>query len=157
MDTIYTIGHGKRSFGEVREQLERHGVAMIVDVRSHPTSRHAPDYRKQALEAAAAAAGFGYRWMGAALGGRPDDPALLAEGGEPDWCAVARSPQFRSAIVDLLALAEEAPVAVLCAEASPDHCHRSAVIAPALTAAGARVVHLLPGGEAAPHQEGLGI
>lgn len=155
--TVYTIGHGRRSFAFVRELLERHAVAMIIDVRSHPTSRHAPDFRKHDLEAAAAAAGLGYRWMGDSLGGRPDDPALLTSAGEPDLGAIGRSPRFRTATDHVLALAAEAPLALLCAEADPQHCHRSLLIAPALGDAGARVLHLLHDGSVRPHQEGLGI
>jgi uncharacterized protein (DUF488 family) len=157
MTTVYTIGHGDRTFGAIREVLEHHGVAMIVDVRSHPTSRHAPDFRKRHLESAAAAAGIGYRWMGAALGGRPENPQLLNAAGEPDWEAIARTPRFRTAITDIIALSAEAPVAVLCAETSPDHCHRTLLVAPALVAGGARVVHLLADSTAAPHQEGFGF
>lgn len=154
---IYTVGHGRSSFTEVAAILEQHGVATIIDVRSRPVSRHAPEFSRRALEDLAAAAGFGYRWMGDALGGRPDDPALLAPDGSPDYEAIRRSPRFTAAVIDLAAMAAGARLAILCAEQDPEHCHRSLLIAPALEEQGIRVLHLLHDGTAQAHQPPLDL
>jgi len=156
-NTVYTIGHGRARFAEVAAVLQQHGVPTIVDVRSQPFSQHAPDFSRRALEGLAAASGIAYRWMGDALGGRPDDPALLLTDGTPDYEAMRRSPRFRAALTDLGALAAGAGVALLCAEEQPENCHRARLIAPALEEMGLRVVHLLHDGSASPHQESLGI
>ena len=155
--TVYTIGHGRAAFAAVAEVLAAHGVATIIDVRSHPYSSHAPEFSRPVLEELAAASGFGYRWMGRALGGRPENPAYLGPGGTLDDDALRASPRFRAAPVDLAALAREAAVALLCAEERPEHCHRSGAIAPALEELGLHVVHLLHDGTALPHQDPLGI
>ena len=155
--TIHTIGHGRAGFAEVAAVLEQHGVATIVDVRSHPVPRHAPEFTRRVLEELAATAGIGYRWMGDALGGRPDDPALLLGDGGPDYEAVRRSPRFQAALGDLAAVAAEAGVALLCAEERPEHCHRALLIAPALQEMGWQVIHLLHDGTALAHQQPLGI
>lgn len=155
--TIYTIGHGRAGFAEVAAVLERYGVATLVDVRSQPFSRHAPEFSRRVLEELAAAAGLGYRWMGDVLGGRPTDPALLLPDGGPDYPAIRRSPGFQAALVHLAALAAGAGVALLCAEERPEQCHRSLLIAPALDEAGLRVVHLLHDGTALAHQQPLGV
>lgn len=155
--TIYTIGHGRAGFAEVAAVLEQHGVPTIIDVRSRPISRHAPEFSRRVLEELAAAAGLGYRWMGDALGGRPDDPALLLPDGGPDYKAIRRSPRFLAAIVDLAAVAAEAKVALLCAEERPEYCHRALLIAPALEERGLRVIHLLHDGTALAHQQPLAI
>ncbi len=155
--TVFTIGHGVADFAAMAQVLADHGVATIVDVRSHPHSRHAPEFARPVLEGLAAASGFGYRWMGEALGGRPTDPSLLSTDGTLDEAALRRSPRFQAALVDLAALAAGAPVVLLCAEEEPRHCHRARVIAPALEEMGLRVVHLLPDGTALPHQDSLGI
>jgi ATP-dependent DNA helicase RecQ len=152
---IYTLGHGRAGFAEVAAVLEQHGVATIIDVRSHPISRHAPEFSRRVLEELAATAGFGYRWMGDSLGGRPDDPALLLADGRPDYEAIRRSPRFRAALVDLAAVATGAGVALLCAEERPEHCHRALLIAPALQEMGLRVIHLLHDGTALAHQQPL--
>ena len=155
--TVFTIGHGTAGFAAIAEVLARHGVATIIDVRSHPHSRHAPEFSRPALEGLAAASGFGYRWSGDALGGRPTDPSVLRADGTVDEGALRNAPRFRSALADLEALAAGAPVALLCAEERPEHCHRSRVIAPALQDLGVRVVHLLHDGTPLAHQGSLGI
>jgi uncharacterized protein (DUF488 family) len=157
LTTVYTIGHGRAAFVAVAEVLAGHGVATLVDVRSHPYSRHAPEFSRPVLEGLAATSGFGYRWMGDALGGRPDDPGLVAADGVLDEAALRRSPRFRAGLTDLAALAVGGAVALLCAEEDPGHCHRSRVIAPALEEMGLQVVHLRHDGTAVPHQDSLGI
>ena len=140
------------------EVLAGHGVATIVDVRSHPHSRHAPEFARPVLDGLAAASGFGYRWMGDALGGRPTDPSLLAadgtldEGGPAPLAPVPggpgrpRGPRRRGSRWPCSAPRSE-----------PEHCHRARVIAPALEEMGVRVVHLLHDGTALAHQDSLGI
>jgi len=155
--TIYTIGHGRAGFAEVAAVLEQHGVPTLVDVRSQPVSRHAPEFSRRVLEELAASAGLGYRWMGDVLGGRPDDPALRLPDGSPDYDAIRRSPGFRAALVHVAAISAEARVALLCAEERPEHCHRALLIAPALEELGLRVVHLLHDGTALAHQPPLAI
>lgn len=157
LTTVYTIGHGRAPFAAVAGVLAGHGVATLIDVRSHPYSRHAPEFSRPVLEGLAATSGFGYRWMGDALGGKPDDPTLADAGGALDEAALRRSPRFRAGLTDLAALAVGGAVALLCAEEDPGHCHRSRVIAPALEEMGLQVVHLRHDGTAIPHQDSLGI
>lgn len=49
---VYTIGYGQRTAEELVALLHRYGVAMLVDVRSAPYSRHKPEFNKDALAAA---------------------------------------------------------------------------------------------------------
>ena len=154
---IYTIGHGRAAFTNVAGVLRRHKVATIVDVRSTPFSHHAPDFAKEELTALATASGLGYRWMGDALGGRPHDPELLTAEGDPDHERIAASSRFGAGIVNLTALADAGTVAILCAEERPEACHRSLLVAPALTALGYQVVHLRHDGTAQPHQDALDL
>jgi uncharacterized protein (DUF488 family) len=155
--TIATIGHGRAGFATLEAVLERHGIVMIVDVRSEPYSRHAPDFTRARLETLCAAAGIGYRWMGRHLGGRPADPALLDAEGRPDAERVAADPAFRAALDTVAALAGSAGIVLLCAEEDPGGCHRSGLLAPALEASGHRVVHLRHDGTAFPHQDRLDL
>ena len=154
---FFTIGHGVAAFSELSPLLERHAVATIVDVRSEPWSRRAPDFSRRRLESLASAAGFGYRWLGDALGGRPADPALLAEDGAPDPAAMGSSPAFLGALDVLEELAAGAATVLLCSEADPRHCHRSTLLAPALAERGHEVVHLLHDGSVRAHHPRLGI
>lgn len=151
---IYTIGHGTDSFDEFLDRITPHGVTMVVDVRSHPVSRHAPEFVKKELELAAAEAGIGYRWLGTALGGRAGDDMLDASG-SPDWDRIRSTHNFRGGIAQLVGLSRTSTVVIMCGELDPRHCHRSLVIAPELTDTGLGVVDILADGTTAPHQPPL--
>jgi uncharacterized protein (DUF488 family) len=154
---IFTVGHGAADFATVSRILEAHGVATIADVRSQPWSRRAPDFNRRRLEALAAGAGFGYRWLGDALGGRPTDPALLDAGGAPDPAAMRAAPAFRAGLAVIEELSGGGGVVLLCAEADPAHCHRATLLAPPLVERGTEVIHLLHDGTARPHQPTLSL
>ncbi len=145
--TVHTVGHGLRPLDEVADDLAAHGVDVVVDVRSVPWSRHNPDFTKANLEERCGSLGLGYRWLGDKLGGRP---AGVPAGGD-----ITAPPAFAAGLVELDGLIAAATVALLCSEADPAACHRSTVLAPRLEAAGYRVVHILAGGAAVPHQPTL--
>ena len=136
---LWTIGHGDRDFDSVAATLHAHGVQTIVDVRSTPYSRVASEFTKHQLEDAAASAGFGYRWMGRSLGGKPP----------------AGANEFNSGIDELSGLCATSHVALLCAELDPVHCHRDSALAPALAARGFHVIHILADGTGTLYQEHL--
>lgn len=152
---VWTAGHGSDSFFSFELRIEPYGIATVADVRSQPASRHAPDFGKAKLEAHAADAGLGYRWLGRGLGGRPDDPALQRAGGNADYEAIARDTRFLASLEELIGMAGAARTVIMCAEYDPDDCHRSLLIAPALEARGFEVIHILGDGSARPHQSAL--
>ena len=152
---IMTVGHGNSAFNEVEGRLQANGVTMIVDVRSAPYSRHAPDFTKQALVEFAAVAGLGYRWMGDRLGGRPTADGEMRPDGTPDWDHITRSPAFSAALDELSALARGSRVAVLCSESDPARCHRATVLAPRLEQLGFEVHHIGLDGSSTRHQPTL--
>jgi uncharacterized protein (DUF488 family) len=155
--TIHTIGHGAGAFSDLEQRLGAHHVQTIVDVRSIPYSKHAPDFQKARIAAIAAATGFGYRWLGDRLGGRPDDPSLLTADGEPDYDKIAAAPAFNAGLDEVEALARTSRVALLCSELDPSGCHRMTLLAPALEARGYHIAHILGDGSSRAHQPGLGI
>ncbi len=154
--TVFTIGHGDESFGDLERRMDPHRIQAIVDVRSIPYSKHAPDFVKAELEAIAAEAGLGYRWLGDHLGGRPVDPERLTDG-RPDAAKITAGAHFRAGIDELLGMARTSRVVVLCSEIDARHCHRTAWIATALEEAGAHVWHIDAEGAADAHQPDLGL
>lgn len=60
-----------------------------------------------------------------------------------------------TALNDLVTIASTTRSVVLCREPDPSHCHRSTVIAPALAARDATVVHILPDGGTRLHESPL--
>lgn len=154
---VHTVGHSNRTVEELVGVLAAAGIRVLVDVRRVPYSARWPQFRREPFAAALASAGVEYVWEGEALGGRRDwTPAAARHVALEDrsfaaYAAHMETDAFRSGLDRLLALAERAPVAILCAERSPENCHRK-FIADRLVAAGVEVVHLLDAGERVPHR-----
>lgn len=152
---LYTIGHSTHPIEYFVGLLKRHGIRVLVDVRTVPKSRHVPQFNKEALDASLKEQGIGYRHF-PQLGGlrkpRKDSPNLAWK--TPGFRGFAdhmQSERFEAAIAKLIALAqEEGPGAIMCAEALPWRCHRS-LIADALVARGISVFQLDGKGHATPH------
>ena len=66
---IHSVGHGDRTLAELLALLGSSGVEVLIDVRRRPVSKRHPQFRKETLSAACAAAGVDYRHLGVRLGG----------------------------------------------------------------------------------------
>ncbi len=142
---VFTIGHSTRSLDELVALLRHHGVRRVVDVRSVPRSRHNPQFDRDALERDLPARGIAYAHE-PRLGGfrRPQPDSVNTGLTHPRFRAYAdhmRTVEFAAALDDLVRAAATTPTAVMCAEGDPFRCHRR-LIADALTARGARVLHI---------------
>jgi uncharacterized protein (DUF488 family) len=146
---IRTVGHSTRALSTLIGMLREARIGHLADVRSLPRSRRHPQFDRDSLSSTLPAAGIAYSHR-PALGGlrraRPDsdqrgwrDPAFR---GFADYMQTA---EFARALDALVALASGTAVAILCAEADPDRCHRT-LIADALLARGVEVEHLLEPG-----------
>jgi uncharacterized protein (DUF488 family) len=147
---IYSIGHSDHELEDFIALLQLHGVNTVVDVRSQPYSRWVPQANRETLARALQEAGLTYVFQGESLGGRPADPSLYepeqTEGG-PDYDRVAATPAFHAGLDELLNLASESTVAMMCSEGDYRRCHRTLLITPSLLDRGARVIHIRPDGE----------
>jgi uncharacterized protein (DUF488 family) len=133
---IRTIGHSNHPIERFVELLQKGGVDEVIDVRSQPYSRRFPQFGREKLAAALAAAGIVYRWEGEALGGKPR----------------AAAPNFEAGIDRVLARGSERRVALMCAEKEPLDCHRVHLVSRRLVERGAEIEHLLADGEVRPHR-----
>lgn len=139
---ILTIGYGTRTVDTFMTLLQTHAVAFLIDVRSQPYSRHQPDFAKAALAGHLAVAGIRYVFMGHNLGGRPDDPDCYRQE-QVDYEKLTQKPFYRAGIERLQAAFRQGErVALLCAEAKPEMCHRAHLIGRSLTAVGVPVLHI---------------
>ncbi len=152
---ILTIGHSTRPIDVFLTLLRGHGVELLVDVRTVPRSRRNPQYEGAALAASLEQAGIGYVHLGT-LGGlrkpRPDSP----NGGWRNdsfrgYADCMQTPEFAAGLAELLKLAHQRQVALMCAEAVPWRCHRS-LLADALSVRGVPVEHVIGSGPAQPHR-----
>jgi len=111
---LFTLGHSHHSIDRFVALLRPHGISLVVDVRSHPASRFAPQYGRHVFAAALATAGIAYEWLGDKLGGKSD------------WRKRATTPEFAAGErrVRAWVAAGRRPVLV-CAEKDPFACHRA--------------------------------
>lgn len=137
--TVYSIGHGRHAFDDFLALLRQHEIELVCDVRSVARSRW-PQYNGRVLEALLKEKRVGYEWLPECGGKVVAPPAELARGLER-----------------LLEIAAEMRVAMMCSESHPltkhrpvprANCHRVGLLAPRLKAHGARIIHILPNGDA---------
>ncbi len=139
---IRTVGYGNRSVSEVMELVRKHGAEWIVDVRTSPYSKFSPGFSRDALESTARKEGFKYLFLGAELGGRPDDPTCYMDG-KIDYEKARTRPAFVEGLGRLKVAAEKGiSVCLLCSELRPQECHRAKLIGVSLTAMGILVEHI---------------
>ena len=136
---VLTIGHSTRTLEEFISLLKTHSVTHVVDVRTVPRSRHNPQFNKASLPKALKKAGLGYvRLPG--LGGlryakRDSTNMGWRNTSFRGYADYMQTPEFEQSLVELIQLAKQDRIAIMCAEAVPWHCHRS-LIADALLVRG---------------------
>lgn len=156
MATLFTIGHSTRTLAELIEALHAHGIKTLVDIRAFPMSRRLPHFNRENLEREMPAAGIRYVWM-KALGGyrkqtRKDSPHTgLRNSSFRNYADYMLTGEFKSAIAELLKLAEQAPTAYMCAERVYFHCHRM-LVSDYLLAHGHEVKHIDAAGPVRAHR-----
>jgi len=151
--SLWTVGHSNRAADELIAVLVGHRIEHVVDVRRYPWSKRHPQFVRAEMVAWLTAAGLGYTWLGESLGGHRDVPPAAKSplAGYHDHMQRAA---FAAGVAELEAIAARARTAFLCAEASPEHCHR-ALLAHALTGRGHDITHILAIDRTEPHQRRL--
>jgi uncharacterized protein (DUF488 family) len=152
---LYTIGHSTRKLEEFEELLEDFGVALLVDIRTVPRSRHVPHFNSGQLARSLARKKIAYRHL-KLLGGlrKPSKESIntgwrnLSFRGYADYM---QSEDFQAGLKELETLAAKKKTAIMCAEAVPWRCHRS-LVADALTVRGWQVRHVLSHANQQIHQ-----
>ncbi len=136
--TIYTIGHGRHPFAYFLELLQQYEIEFLCDVRSVARSRW-PQFNGLVLAELLMENGIGYEHLPETGGRKKVKPEELARG-----------------IDRIIEIASEVRTVIMCSESQPlsqhkiprANCHRVGMLAPMLTARGARIIHILPNGEA---------
>lgn len=145
---VYTIGHSTHPIDEFLEMLKVNGVRRLIDVRTVPGSRHNPQFGASELAETLPDANIEYQPM-KSLGGLRHSPAgestingAWRNKSFRSYADYMQTAEFSSAIDELVELAKEQPVAIMCAEAVPWRCHRS-LIADALLVRGQEVCDIM--------------
>lgn len=143
---IWTIGHSTLAPEVFVARLRAHGIALLADVRSYPSSRRYPHFNRDALATRLAAAGIDYVHLHG-LGGRRTPRAdsintAWRNAGFRGYADYMQTEAFAAAMNELMARALAQPTAIMCAEAPWWRCHRS-LIADWLKVRGWEVLHIL--------------
>ena len=141
-DTIFTIGHSNHTWETFAALLKRHEVQVLVDTRTTPKSRYAPYAALSSLPSLLEREGMRYAYLGHTLGGKPSDASSYDAKGRPDYREMRKQESFQAGMDELVKLAGEATVALMCAEEDPSRCHRRLLIEPALVKRGLEVRHI---------------
>jgi uncharacterized protein (DUF488 family) len=142
---VFTIGHSNHPIAVFLSLLRGAGITAVGDVRSIPHSRRWPQFGRPALERSLRDAGIAYVFLGAELGGKRDDPALLIDG-QVDYDRVAATDAFRAGLDRVEAGASRQRIALMCAEREPLDCHRFLLVARHLHDRDVPVRHILADG-----------
>ena len=132
---IWTIGHSNRSIAIFLESLDEHGIQVLVDVRSFPTSK-IEHFKREQMEKWLPMHGIEYVWFGKELGG-------YRRGG---YKRHTRTKLFREGITQLLEIAKAKRACIMCMEVNPKYCHRRFISAH-LERKGVDVIHIIEKGQ----------
>jgi uncharacterized protein (DUF488 family) len=144
--TVLTVGHSTRTLEEFVSLLQAHGATCVADVRTMPRSRHNPQFNKDSLPEELKKVGLGYVHLPGLGGLRHAKRDSLNLGwrnasfrGFADYM---QTPEFEQSLDELIRLANQKRIVLMCAEAVPWRCHRS-LIADALLVRGIRIEDIM--------------
>lgn len=142
MSTIYTIGHSAHPGDALAALLRQFEIVVLVDTRSSPYSRFAPQFDREALRRLLQNAGIQYLFMGDELGGRPAGEMYYDGSGRVLYGKRTSAEDFLRGIERLERGMAQFRVALLCSEEDPAHCHRRLLVGRVLVERGHELVHI---------------
>ena len=142
MGTVYTIGHSSHSLELFTELLRKHAIQVVVDVRSAPYSRYAPQFDHDLLPGSLNHSGIKYLFLGKELGGRPNKQDYYDADGHVLYSRMTADPVFVEGIERLERGMPDFRIALMCGEEDPAHCHRRLLVARVLIERGHEVLHI---------------
>ncbi len=153
---IYTVGHSNHSLDDLAAILKAWHIDTLVDIRTIPKSRFNPQFNSEQFEQALKNEKIRYVHMPALGGLRKGigeaSPNMAWENASfRGYADYMQTPEFDAALVELMTMASDKRVTIMCAEAVPWRCHRS-LVSDALTARGAQVEHLMSPTKAQRHK-----
>lgn len=130
MGELYTVGHSLHKIELFLNLLGKFGVNCLVDVRSAPYSKYAPQFNINELKFLLKHKGIYYMFMGNELGARREDRMLYSTEGYLDFEKVRMTSLFTLGIERIRTGIEKGfNVALMCTEKDPIDCHRNILVA----------------------------
>lgn len=130
MNEVYTIGHSSYKQDYLFILLNKHDINCVVDVRSMPFSKYAPQYNRDEIKRFLHSKGIQYIFMGKELGARREDNTLYESDGILSFEKTSKTMSFISGIERIKAGIEKGyRIAIMCTEKDPMDCHRNILVA----------------------------
>lgn len=153
---IFSIGHSNHSIDQFVALLKQHRIETLVDIWRFPSSRRLPHFNRPKLAKALGEHGIEYRWLESLGGHRKEGLADSPNFGLKDesfrnYADHMLGDEFRVGADQLLELAKNKRVAIMCAEKSFHDCHRK-LTSDFLVANGVSVQHILADGTLERHK-----
>ena len=129
---LFTFGHSTRDLADFTAILQKHEIALLIDIRAFPMSRRTPHFHRERVEMWLPEAGIDYLWM-KELGGRRKKPPgespniALRNDSFRNYADYMLTPEFQQAAGEIAALASGRRSAIMCAERMWFQCHRMLV------------------------------
>ena len=143
---VMTVGHSTRTIEEFIRLLQAHEATCVVDVRTVPRSQHNPQFNKESLPRSLKQAGLGYvhaPGLGGLRHAKLDSPNMgWRNASFRGYADYMQTPEFAQSLEQVVRLANQDRIVLMCAEAVPWRCHRS-LIADALLVRGIRTEDIL--------------
>src|SRR3712207_1034910 len=87
--SVYTVGHSNHSVEHFLQLLRAHAIEVVIDTRSFPYSKYAPQFNVDVLRNVIKANEMRFGYLGRELGGRPAEEEFYDEAGHALYYKVA--------------------------------------------------------------------
>lgn len=149
METIYTVGHSTHSIEFFANLLKQFDINCLIDIRTSPYSRIAPQFNKEQISNSLKTQNILYAHFNREFGARHTKLSLLDESKKVDFDKVRATSEFKSGVDRLRdALKLNYTIAIMCSESNPFDCHRFSMVSYQLVKEGFNVMHILRDGTA---------
>lgn len=146
--TVFTIGHSTHNIEYFLTLLHKYNINSLIDVRSTPFSRMAPQFNKDQLSITLKSNNILYGHFEKEFGARHTRPSLLDENGKVDFNKVKKTETFRQGVQRVKnGLELGYKIVLMCSEANPFDCHRFSLVSYQLVKESLTVQHILQDGE----------
>ena len=153
---LFTLGHSNNSSDDFVNLLNHYGIKVLVDIRMIPFSSRYSHFSQDALRSSMERNNIIYHWAGRQLGGRrkPNAESIhraLQDDALRGYADHMQTDGFKKSASQLMQLAASHCLAIMCAEKSPQHCHRN-LLADYLSLQAVKVIHAVDVKENYLHQ-----
>jgi uncharacterized protein (DUF488 family) len=152
---VYTMGFSNRTWDETLEILANYNIKRLIDIRTLPGSKHTPQFNLEHLQRALPHAGIDYvhiKTLGGLRKPRKDSTlnAAWRNDGFRGYADYMQTPEFESALGDVISLFKEKTTVYCCTEAVFWRCHRQ-LVSDALVVRGYSVGHIFSAAKVENH------